>query len=349
MRRVFAAAGSLASLLSSGAALAQPQPFVAPTPGTRIFMSTGSSYEVDSVSGTTIRAISNRLTLVPWLAACRDLSSNVDFDAEGADALWPLQAGKAAKSETRRGENRWMIDLRIKGTERITVPAGTFDTWLIEIDETAASHSYKATIQCWYAPEVGFTVRRRQQILVGNVGQNSVEIVRIEKKDRSRSSEFRSPPPGTTFDTSRGSSRIDGAEGTTLFRKSDDPKLNSLWAGGIYDIQRDDPFAVKITSDFTRLWPLEVGKKISFEHNRPSGGVLTYNVSVDRVETTKVPAGLYSAFVIKMQVQAVNGSFATAHTYWWSPALGFPVKHEAQFIRGSAVRQNYELRAVKPP
>jgi hypothetical protein len=331
------------------AAHAQSQPFVAPTLGTVLYTNTTSYYEIDSVEGSTVRSVGNRLAYSPWIVGCRNLGSTVDFDMAGADALWPLEIGKTAISETRRNEFRWAINLRVKGREKVTVPAGTFDAWIIELEETAATHDYKVSFDCWYAPDVGFAVKRRHRILVGRTASPDFDIVRIERKDRSRTSPFRSPPPGTSFDTTLGTYRIDGAEGTNLLRRSDEANLNTTWVGGLVGFSSADNILEAAKQDFSRLWPLEIGKTIRFDINRRDGGVWNNVFTVERMETVKVPAGTFSAFVISQQERAINGSYSAAYTYWWSPALGFPIKRDVRFVTGSSAPSSYELRRVVAP
>jgi len=351
MRRLLVCSVLAAALeaLSCARAHGQSQAFVAPTPGTLIYTNSTSYYEVDSVEGTTIRTVGNRLTYAPWLAGCRNLGGNVDFNAAGADALWPLTPGKTAASDTRRNDLRWAISLRVKGRERVTVPAGTFDTWVIEIEEAASTQDYKAAFDCWYAPEIGFAVRRRHRMLLGRTTSPDFEVVRVERKDRSRSTEFRSPPPGTSFDTNLGTYRIDSADGTNLLRRSDEAQFNTTWVGGLVGFSTSDNILEDVKRDFARLWPLEVGKTIRFDIARRAGEVWNNVITVERVETIKVPAGTFSTFVISQQERALNGSYNAAYTYWWSPALGFPVKRDVRFITGVSGPSSYELRRVIPP
>ncbi len=353
MRRAFAAAaiGCLAVLQSANtAALAQSQPFVISPPGTRVYTTTGGWYEVDFVDGMVVRTVNERLDVGIWTGLCdrRSSTSATKLDERSADALWPLELGKSVSYEVESGERRWSKSLRVAKREKITLPAGTFDTWVIEDNEKGISHDSQSVFQCWYAPEVGFVVRRRHEVK-GGTGATQFTALRIEKQDRSKTAEFRGPLPGTTFDTSRGSFRVDAVEGTTLIRKSDDPRLNAIWLGGLHDTLASDPFVGKISQEMAKLWPLEIGKSISFDFSRPSGGVWVNRVSVERTESIKVPAGTYATFLVKWQERAVNGPFNATYLYWWSPALGFPIKREVQFSAGDAVRTGYELRKVTPP
>jgi hypothetical protein len=336
-------------VLSDLPANAQSQPLVVAPPGTRFYTSGGNWHEIDSVDGAVVRTISNTLAVREWLGFCEWASADTQLDRHAADSLWPLENGKSLTVEKGRGERRWKTTLKVAGTEPIKIPAGTFTTWIVEAEEVGLTHTSRVITRCWYAPEAGVVVKRRVEVKEGNSPTSAYEVVKIERQDRSKVAEFRPPPFGTTFDTTRGSFRVDGAEGTTLFQKSDDPRLNAIWLGGLHNTVASDPFVGKAGQEVARLWPLQVGKSVSFDFSRPSGGVWTNRISVERVEPITVQAGTYSTFVIKWHEQAINGPFNATYVYWWSPALGFPIKRDVQFSGGTAVRSPYELRKVIPP
>ncbi len=72
--------------------------------------------------------------------------------------LWPLEVGRHYsfdESATTDREGNWSTygSLKVTGIERVTVPAGTFDTYRIEISR--GSNHY---LQMNYAPELGVSV-----------------------------------------------------------------------------------------------------------------------------------------------------------------------------------------------
>lgn len=77
--------------------------------------------------------------------------------------LFPLKVGNAVKlshdGETRG--NRWscMDKIEVSGVEKVTVPAGTFDTYLITTAQRDVSTSWRGDGTCWYSPEVGHCVK----------------------------------------------------------------------------------------------------------------------------------------------------------------------------------------------
>lgn len=337
----------LAGLVAGApAAHAQTQAFVAPAPGTVIVTNAGAAYEIDSVERTTVRTLTSLQAPTPWLAACRPVAGSVEFDSQEIDALWPLQPGKTLRSATWRGGARWNLLFRVQGSETVSVAAGTFPAWLIEVEEASTSNDYKALFRCWYAPSLGFTVKREHTVLSGTAPRAAFEAERVEHRDRMQ---FRAPPAGTSFETSLGVFRIDGAEGSNLVRRSDQPGLNTTWVGGLVGYNSSDAVLDAAKREFAQLWPLSVGKTVRFEIKRADGAAWNNLLTVERAELTKVTAGTYSTFVISHRERAANGSYDAEYLYWWSPALGFPIKREARSAVGVNAPPDYELRAVKPP
>src|SRR5205814_1588985 len=149
------------------------------------------------------------------------------------------------------------------------LPSGDFKAWLIEVEEAALSHVYRGIYRCWYAPEVGFIVKRTIDIKEGDGTSSTAEVVRIDKKDRSAVADFRAPPPGTTFTTTTGVTRIAGVYGTNLVQSvgSEDKKV--YWLGGLAQYVITDDLAAAVQREIDKLWPLQSGKSVSFESELP--------------------------------------------------------------------------------
>jgi hypothetical protein len=325
------------------------QAFVAAPPGTRIYTTGGNWHEIDSVEGTLVRTVGKTLDVTNWVGFCDRPSSKSQYDRKLADALWPLSPGKSAKYDKEREGRRWTVTFKAVGIEQVTVPLGTFSTWLIEAEEVGVSHKSRSITRCWYAPEVGFVVKRRHEIKEGSGSASAIEVLRIEKADRSRVVPFRAPLPGTSFDTNVGSYRIDGADGPHLFRKDDRPSYNTTWVGGFVAYASNDYALDARKRELAKLWPLEVGKGVQFEAPRPGGGVWVHTFKVERTETVTVPAGIYAAFVVTWNQRAINNPYNSTVTFWWSPALGFPIKRHEQSATSGSAERNYELRNATPP
>jgi hypothetical protein len=343
-------------ILFASPAFAQSQPFAAPSPGTRLYTSGDAWYEIDSVDGNVVRTVNARLAPATWIGGCAALGSRTIIDQGAVDVLWPLATGKSVSVASRNEQRSWLLNFRVVGPERIAVPAGSFDTWLIEVEEAALSHVYRGIYRCWYAPEVGFIVKRTIDIKEGDGASSKAEVVRIERKDRSTVADFRAPPPGTAFTTTSGVTRIAGAYGTNLVQSVNGEDKKVYWLGGLAQYVITDDLAATVQREMDKLWPLQAGKSVSFEGELPGLTATAtplkfqYDVTVERTETVTVPAGTFSTFVVKWEQSALGQpAFRGVQTLWWSPALGFPVRREIKILQGRTDWTRYDLRAAQAP
>jgi hypothetical protein len=103
--------------------------------------------------------------------------------------LWPLTVGTATTLETSRGPLRWQWQFRVVDTERVVVPAGEFDTYVVEATQStlvAPAGGAATTITTyWYAPSVNAVVRLLSLRAVGpQAGQRTrAQLMRIERPD----------------------------------------------------------------------------------------------------------------------------------------------------------------------
>lgn len=132
------------------------------------------------------------------------------FDRATLAPLWPLKVGNrvdfpvtfgfaAAKTEA-EGKAKWTMTERgrmtfaVRRRERITVPAGTFDTFVIHrvrnFTLVAPPHRRIAVERVsWYAPSLGYVVRQTTQTMrVSRGGQltpsGPVTVFELQKIDR---------------------------------------------------------------------------------------------------------------------------------------------------------------------
>lgn len=87
-----------------------------------------------------------------------------DGEREAVAKLYPLKVGNSVRSghsgTTTSGFNWTAMDkLEVTGTEKVTVPAGTFETFVIETSMNNDRWWGKNT--CWYAPEIGYCAKRK--------------------------------------------------------------------------------------------------------------------------------------------------------------------------------------------
>jgi len=88
-----------------------------------------------------------------------------------ADMLWPLATGNRGQYQSRQVITRndqagatqlsrqWYCS--VEGTQRVSVPAGSFDTYVIACERySSTSYSWRATRRYFYAPDLGHYVIR---------------------------------------------------------------------------------------------------------------------------------------------------------------------------------------------
>jgi hypothetical protein len=75
---------------------------------------------------------------------------------------------------------------RVERQERITVPAGSFDTYVItlqtdRIGTIYGTSQFQTRTMWWYAPAVGWNVKQKYEVLRGDPKTEGWEIVTIKK------------------------------------------------------------------------------------------------------------------------------------------------------------------------
>lgn len=86
-----------------------------------------------------------------------------DDEREKVAQLFPLKVGNTANSSHSGSGNFgvWSTQdkLEVTATEQMTVPAGTFETFVIQT--SMRNSNWYGNNTCWYAPEIGYCVKRR--------------------------------------------------------------------------------------------------------------------------------------------------------------------------------------------
>lgn len=345
-----------AAALTAESAVAQTQEFRVAPLGTRVWLSERTFYEIDSVEGYVLRTVNSaNLRPQPWYGLCFDPTATVTFDRAAPDRLWPLAAGKEIPFETARNHQKWNAKLRVVGPEQITVPAGTFATWVIEQESVAVSHEYHAIYRCHYAPDPGVVVKRTRQIVKGDGGNFTPwQATRIELRDRSKTLEFAAPRVGMKFTTTTNHSfEITGVDGKSIqvAQSYYGGGRDKILYGGLNSFDPNDALARRYRDKMENLWPLSVGKSFSYDDSRPNGGVWNISYKVDRTELIDTEVGRYFTYVIVKRDRGVtSGGFDGTWTWWWSPALNFFIKSSFKQDAGAPFRwTDFSLRRVDLP
>lgn len=197
-----------------------PAPLVSPRPGDKLTWDRGYSETVVTVrgeeldwrydNGNTFSSYRNFL-LPPTRWDNRESKARSDIRA-APSLLWPLEVGKKAKFRvvqrvTRKVSNteqayvdEW--DCAVMGTERVTVPVGTFDTYRLRC-RMFWSGSIVEQAEWNYAPSLGQVVRRwysgmerPEELVAFSPGGLAAEVSSLADKVMERALE--SAPSGRT-------------------------------------------------------------------------------------------------------------------------------------------------------
>jgi len=91
---------------------------------------------------------------------CMDcVAAGVPPDGGVLGQLFPLQVGKAVSFTRRWAGQAWRDRIEVQTTERITVPAGTFDTFVLLRVSEQENSDWRAEQRTWYAPDLGWVVK----------------------------------------------------------------------------------------------------------------------------------------------------------------------------------------------
>lgn len=143
----------------------EPAPFKALPEGTlMVWQNMDSGKEVQGVVGRT------RGLIVSWIWEGRSFSSfaHICMDCVAAGVppdggvlgqLFPLEAGKEVSFTRRWAGAAWRDRISVVGTERVSVPAGTFEAFVLLRTSEQVDGDWRAEQRIWYAPELGWVVK----------------------------------------------------------------------------------------------------------------------------------------------------------------------------------------------
>lgn len=93
-------------------------------------------------------------------------------------AFWPLKPAGKATVPIALGRERWEAQRQVVGTEKVTVPAGTYLTYVVEGVQrpkfVANPKSTSLVTTWWYAPSIGAVVRFAATAKGGSAGAGVV-------------------------------------------------------------------------------------------------------------------------------------------------------------------------------
>ncbi|GAB4376935.1 MAG: hypothetical protein Kow00114_40970 [Kiloniellaceae bacterium] len=160
-----AAAALLPAATGAQAPTLPPASFKALPEGTfMVWENMDSGKRVDGIVGRTTGFI------VSWIWEGRSFSSfaHVCMDCVAAGVppdggilgqLFPLEVGKAVEFTRRWAGKAWRDRIEVLGVERVSVPAGSFDTYVLLRRSEQLDGDWRAEQRVWYAPELGWVVK----------------------------------------------------------------------------------------------------------------------------------------------------------------------------------------------
>jgi hypothetical protein len=313
--------------------------------GTRIYVSSGGHFEIDNIVNNTIGTVNAGYRGLSWVGGCQNFAGNVTYDTQIAASLFPLVPGTTTTLETARDAQRWKVDFSIGHPEQVTVSAGQFSTIPVTVNERSTVGTFHGETKCWYAPEVGFSVKREHRVIAGTDQGRLTEwqAVKVEIKDRGSKAEFVPPDVGVRYVTSLNVgyhvNKIDGTKiivGTT--------PTNQL-VGGLHLMSVNNLEADARDRDYRRIWPLEVGKKISFLYN---SGQATgrYTLEVEGMETIATPLGRLNTFRISETLLNASTRKTFVTRTWYSPGIRFIAKQEFEYPPTDKAPENWVMNSV---
>ena len=97
----------------------------------------------------------------------RQPEGSASYSRSEVEKLWPLQVGKKASVSMVTQQGGRALSWDVVRAETITVPAGTFATYVIEKRERTSDNSYEAVERMWYAPQIGYFAKYEQELVRG--------------------------------------------------------------------------------------------------------------------------------------------------------------------------------------
>jgi len=175
----------LATVLGGPAAAQEQAPFNAPRPGLTLDFSDGLRVAFRATEGNRTTAMitypretipqPNVMQDVFWFTRRRSQSNDLGFNIRlvGNAAVWPLKIGQRVDYsydilQSGQTTGRGTGVLRVLGIERINIPAGAYQTWLVETDAESVFNDgrrVRAIQRYWYVAEFGTYVMVERTVI----------------------------------------------------------------------------------------------------------------------------------------------------------------------------------------
>jgi len=147
--------------VASAATTAGASSFHCPRPGTVIEYSNGTKLKFGGENSFRCAYLDQNFREAEKFAGFADDAKFLDA---GLDKLWPLATGKEQMVSVSMSGAFLTDRFTVLRSETVATPAGTFDTFVVEQEESGAG-SQRAKRLFWYAPELGLIVKSTFNLL----------------------------------------------------------------------------------------------------------------------------------------------------------------------------------------
>lgn len=153
-------------------ALPVPTGHISPVVGTR-FATANGHFDVERVDGMSVTTVNSLNARVTWqLGGLIVFATGSRVDLRPAESFFPLAVGKSTelRENAATGPSAWRHKLTVAREEALAVDGRSHSAFVVEfvtegLDESQGGLIRKRTM--WYAPEVGWVLRQRDEQLAG--------------------------------------------------------------------------------------------------------------------------------------------------------------------------------------
>lgn len=146
-----------------------------PDRGTKMTVSSGMKLEFEGSDGLTCNiknmGTGNPFSFYGLIWYTGTLPDNWNEVRQALNSFWPLTVGKTVSVDDTLGSNAWTNTFTVVGRQSLSVPAGTFDVFVVNYRYAGVLGTAKgdaAMITLYVAPKLGYFVKRDFQRLAGN-------------------------------------------------------------------------------------------------------------------------------------------------------------------------------------
>jgi hypothetical protein len=199
--------------------------------------------------------------------------------------------------------------------------------------------------------------RPRAAVIAVVVGCAAILLPRAARADEQLA--FSCPKPGTVIEFTDGGGTITFGAPEGMWCVGTDERGQSFRRYAML-AGPNATWASFIENHVERIWPLQLGKEISFTHkgsaSNQAGGIsadtpfwYTDRITVARKERLTVEAGTFDTWVIEDHQDVARGGGAALRTYWYAPEIGFAIKYTYHIALGVGKDIAFEAKRIEVP